>query len=213
MSEPAKTLRFQRGNVVVASIARALTFYRDVLGFELTFQLPHNPESYSLKVFDMPPDGDLSEEVDSLTVPCSEAKAVFNNLPVDRYYITAEGIDADDFTVVDNGASAETDLGEVLQGKESTANTVVMSPTPAQLWVRFALNKDMFQAMCSQISIASFTVTAYKNGGAIFGAIGYEVLSAQRFSIDLQGRLLSASYKGIDNQVTAASVGIGINWF
>lgn len=52
-----------------------------------------------------------------------------------------------------------------------------------------------------------------ENGAAVFGAIGYEVLSAQRFSIDLQGRLLNGSYKGIDNHVTAASVGIGINWF
>ncbi len=52
-----------------------------------------------------------------------------------------------------------------------------------------------------------------ENGGAIMGAVGYEILSAQRFSIDLQGRLLNASYKGIDNNITAASVGIGINWF
>ena len=52
-----------------------------------------------------------------------------------------------------------------------------------------------------------------ENGGAIMGAVGYEILSAQRFSIDLQGRLLNASYKGIDNNVTAASVGVGINWF
>ena len=118
-----------------------------------------------VSLFDMPPDGDLSAEVDSLTVPCSEARAVFNNLPVDRYYITAEGIDGMDFTVVDNGASAETDLGEVLQGKESTANTVVMSPTPAQLWVRFALNLDDFQTMCPSTPIANFKVTASKSDG------------------------------------------------
>lgn len=47
-------LRFQRANFVIADIERALTFYRDVLGFEEAFRLPHNPESYSLEVFAMP---------------------------------------------------------------------------------------------------------------------------------------------------------------
>lgn len=47
-------VRFQRGNHVVADLDRALTFYRDVLGFEVTFILPHNPESYSFPVFAIP---------------------------------------------------------------------------------------------------------------------------------------------------------------
>ncbi len=49
-------VRFQRGNHVVADLDRALTFYRDVLGFDVTFTLPHNPHSYSIPVFDMPPE-------------------------------------------------------------------------------------------------------------------------------------------------------------
>jgi hypothetical protein len=51
------------------------------------------------------------------------------------------------------------------------------------------------------------------NGMALMGGIGYEVLSARYFSLDLQGRILNGSYKGIDDSITAASVGIGINWF
>lgn len=47
-------VRFQRANYVVRDIERALTFYRDVLGFEETYRLPHNPESYSITVFDIP---------------------------------------------------------------------------------------------------------------------------------------------------------------
>ena len=47
-------LRFQRGNYVVADMDRALNFYRDVLGFSVAYTLPHNPESYSIPVFDMP---------------------------------------------------------------------------------------------------------------------------------------------------------------
>lgn len=49
-------VRFQRGNYIVASLDRALTFYRDVLGFDVTFVLPHNPASYSYPVFDIPRD-------------------------------------------------------------------------------------------------------------------------------------------------------------
>jgi catechol 2,3-dioxygenase-like lactoylglutathione lyase family enzyme len=47
-------VRFQRGNHVVADLDRALTFYRDVLGFDVTYILPPNPDSYSYPVFDIP---------------------------------------------------------------------------------------------------------------------------------------------------------------
>ncbi len=56
-------LRFQRANFVVADIDRALTFYRDVLGFTEEFRLPHNPDSYSLKVFAMPEDARIGFSV------------------------------------------------------------------------------------------------------------------------------------------------------
>ncbi|MBS1124705.1 MAG: hypothetical protein H6Q90_6933 [Deltaproteobacteria bacterium] len=52
-----------------------------------------------------------------------------------------------------------------------------------------------------------------ENGLALLGAIGYEVLSAQRFSVDLQGRLINGSYDRAGVNISAASVGIGINWF
>lgn len=57
------------------------------------------------------------------------------------------------------------------------------------------------------------TVSRPENGGAIMGAIGFELLSARNFSIDLQGRLINGAYKGIDNNITAGSIGIGFNWF
>lgn len=47
-------VRFQRGNHVVADLDRALAFYQGVLGFDVTFILPPNPESYSYAVFDIP---------------------------------------------------------------------------------------------------------------------------------------------------------------
>ncbi len=56
-------------------------------------------------------------------------------------------------------------------------------------------------------------VTRPENGMALMGALGFELLSARHFSIDLQGRLLNGSYEGIDNNITAGSIGIGVNWF
>lgn len=52
-------IRFQRGNHVVADLDRALIFYQGVLGFDVTFILPPNPDSYSYPVFDIPRDAVL----------------------------------------------------------------------------------------------------------------------------------------------------------
>jgi len=52
-------VRFQRGNFVVADLDRALTFYRDVLGFEVAYQQGHNPDSYSIPVFNIPEGAEL----------------------------------------------------------------------------------------------------------------------------------------------------------
>lgn len=49
-------VRLQRANVVVRDLDRALLFYRDVLGFNEEFRKPHNPDSYSFTVFDIPRD-------------------------------------------------------------------------------------------------------------------------------------------------------------
>lgn len=52
-------VRFQRGNFVVADLDRALLFYRDVLGFSVEYRLGHNPESYSIPVFEIPDGAEL----------------------------------------------------------------------------------------------------------------------------------------------------------
>ncbi len=46
-------VRFQRGNFVVSSLDRALTFYRDVLGFRLDFIKDSPEDSYSYDVFEI----------------------------------------------------------------------------------------------------------------------------------------------------------------
>jgi hypothetical protein len=50
-------------------------------------------------------------------------------------------------------------------------------------------------------------------GMALMGGVGYELLSARNFSIDLQGRLVSGSYESFDQNVTSGTVGVGFNWY
>ena len=47
-------VRFQRANYVVSDMERALTFYRDILGFELAFMKDSPDDSYSYEVFQIP---------------------------------------------------------------------------------------------------------------------------------------------------------------
>ncbi len=46
-------LRFQRSNYIVRDIDRSLTFYRDVLGFEVAFLKDSPDDSYSYPVFEI----------------------------------------------------------------------------------------------------------------------------------------------------------------
>ena len=111
-------------------------------------------------------------EVDSRSVPCGEGKAIFTDVPVGTYAIRVEGFDPDRFVVIDNvakimnGVVEEPEVGEVLEGKEVTTEVITLSSTPAKLWVRYELNMDGFQTMCSQIKMTELAITAYKNSGA-----------------------------------------------
>jgi len=81
-----------------------------------------------------------------------------------------------------------------------------------QLWLKGGLGFANLQLQQSD-AFGVFAESKPDNGTAIMGAIGFELYSARRMSVDLQGRLLNGSYKGLDNNITAASVGIGIHWF
>jgi len=53
----------------------------------------------------------------------------------------------------------------------------------------------------------------YGSGGALLVAAGVELLSARNFAIDLQGRLLETSYNSLNDNITSATIGIGIDWY
>ncbi len=77
--------RFQRGNFVVADIDKALTFYEGVLGFEVTFRKGHNPDSYSIRVFEIPDGAELDFVILSLPgQPRVMALSGIKNVPLDQ---------------------------------------------------------------------------------------------------------------------------------
>lgn len=82
MSEKQQT-RFQRGNFVVRNLDRALTFYEGVLGFEVTYRKGHNPDSYSIPVFEIPDGAELGFAILSLpNQPRVMALSEIKNVPM-----------------------------------------------------------------------------------------------------------------------------------
>jgi hypothetical protein len=79
-----------------------------------------------------------------------------------------------------------------------------------QLWIKGGIGFARLQVDHSYYGVVD---EVPENGLALMGAIGYEVLSARHFSIDLQGRVLNGAYDTIDDNITAFSLGVGINWF
>ncbi len=55
----ASLVEFKRGNIVVADIDRALTVYRDILGFTVDRISESSPDSYSYPVFEIPREAKL----------------------------------------------------------------------------------------------------------------------------------------------------------
>jgi hypothetical protein len=77
-----------------------------------------------------------------------------------------------------------------------------------QLWIKGGLGFANLQVEDTYFGV----VSRPENGMSLMGAIGFEILSARYISLDLQGRFLNGSYDGIDNNITAGSSGLGINW-
>ena len=76
-----------------------------------------------------------------------------------------------------------------------------------QLWLKGGLGLAHLEAG------DSYVVQDIDNGGAIMGAIGFEVMSARNFAVDLQGRLIQGTYNGLHDNVTSGTIGLGINWY
>lgn len=51
------------------------------------------------------------------------------------------------------------------------------------------------------------------DGAAVMAAVGYELLSSRTFGLDVQARVIMAGYDGINDKITAATIGVGFNWY
>jgi hypothetical protein len=81
-----------------------------------------------------------------------------------------------------------------------------------QLWVKGGIGGAHLQAQYDDF-YGPLGEEPISDGVAVLGAVGYEILSARRYSVDLQGRLFVGSYDKLDDQITSGTIGIGMNWF
>jgi hypothetical protein len=76
-----------------------------------------------------------------------------------------------------------------------------------QLWVKGGLG---FASL--RVDDGVF-VDDFGTGGAVMGAIGVELFSARNFALELQGRLIEASYNSLNDNITSGTIGVGVNWY
>jgi len=137
------------------------------VAFEIGSGVPcDNVEDVTVKLikFGAKPDVDgVLESTAELTVDCSAGKALLTSVETGKYNVIVEGTDAEKTVVVDNGLTAATDLAEVLEGSDTSAGTIKLSPTPAKLLFRWELNGFLDQ--CDKVPLKNFEIIGYKNAG------------------------------------------------
>ncbi|HTL38009.1 MAG TPA: outer membrane beta-barrel protein [Kofleriaceae bacterium] len=106
--------------------------------------------------------------------------------------------------------------GQTVHSDVYNGDTVLLSNTlmiagqywlSPQLWVKGGVGFATLQAQ------DDYFEQDLGNGSALMGGVGFEVFSARDLAVDLQGRIIRANYHGIDDGVTSATVGVGINWY
>lgn len=76
-----------------------------------------------------------------------------------------------------------------------------------QLWIKGGIGFANLQVD------DTFVTQDLGSGIAVMGAIGIELLSARRFALDLQGRIIEGTYNSGNDHVTSGTIGIGLDWF
>jgi hypothetical protein len=57
------------------------------------------------------------------------------------------------------------------------------------------------------------TYSPVADGFALMGGVGFELLSARFFAVDLQARLVEGTYHGTGDHITSGTIGVGLNWY
>lgn len=58
-----------------------------------------------------------------------------------------------------------------------------------------------------------YTVWDFGVGGVVMGGIGFEVMSARNFALDLQGRLIYGSFNSLNDHVYSGTIGLGLSFY
>jgi hypothetical protein len=90
------------------------------------------------------------------------------------------------------------------QGAVMVAAQVWLLP---QLWLKGGLGFANLQ------TDDAYVTRDLGNGGALLGAIGFEIFSARNFALDLQGRIIAGTYNSGDDHLTSGTIGLGVNWY
>lgn len=116
-------------------------------------------------------------------------------------------------TIADNAAFTETLV-------QSTAMVGAQYWVTPQLWIKGGIGAAALQVQHDEAFTTSQSDTL--EGGAIMGAVGYEVLSARRFAVDIHLQAIGATYQDSttnadgstsDTNVGTTSLGVGFNWY
>jgi hypothetical protein len=85
-----------------------------------------------------------------------------------------------------------------------------------QLWIKGGIGL----AYLNYNDNVAGTSTQSDGGLGLMGGLGYELLSARNFALDLQGRLTEGSYSTTDaagnsqrDNITSGTIGVGLNWY
>jgi hypothetical protein len=80
-----------------------------------------------------------------------------------------------------------------------------------QLWIKGGIGVAHLEL---NDNVSGITYSPPSDGLGIMGGLGYELMSARNFAIDLQGRLTEGSYSGTTgDHITSGTIGLGVNWY
>jgi hypothetical protein len=107
--------------------------------------------------------------------------------------------------------NAQTVHSDTLNGDtvltQSAAMVALQFWLTPQLWVKGGAGFAHLDAQ------DNYGATDFGGGVAVMGAIGFELLSARYFALDIQGRLIEGEYNSFGDHVTSGTVGLGFNWY
>ncbi|WP_428262151.1 hypothetical protein [Haliangium sp.] len=104
--------------------------------------------------------------------------------------------------------------GKTLDYAGTELMTQSFAMVAAQYWVtpRLWLKGGLGAAQLRVTWDDGFVETA-EDGFGVMGAVGYELFAGQQLAIDLQLRFGTGSYDTIDEQISAGTLGVGMNWY